>query len=144
VVAHHLAKVRVAGSNPVFRSNKTGRWVLAGYRRAVAALAHSGSNGIVAEAKFDPSGWDDWSEALDGLQPVWVGVRCSLEECERRENDRGDRLRGLAAGHYELVHRGATYDMEVDLTDSRVDEGARLILTTLPIARPSDTSPPPG
>ena len=34
----------------------TGRRVLAGYRRAVAALAHSGTNVVVAEAKFDPSG----------------------------------------------------------------------------------------
>jgi chloramphenicol 3-O phosphotransferase len=119
-----------------------GRRVLAGYRRAVAALAHSGTNVVVAEAKFDPSGWNDWSEALNGLRPLWVGVRCSLQECERRETERGDRVQGLAAGHYQLVHLGATYDMEVDLTDSLVDEAARQILAALAISRSHKTGLP--
>jgi chloramphenicol 3-O phosphotransferase len=122
----------------------TGRRVLAGYRRAVAALARSGTNVVVAEAKFDPSGWEVWSEALNDLRSLWVGVRCSLEECERRENERGDRVKGLAAGHYELVHLGTTYGMKVDLTNSQVDEAARQILATLAISRTNDTGLPPA
>lgn len=105
-----------------------GRQVLAGYRRATAALARSGNNVVVAEAKFDPYGLDDWTDALQGLRALWVAVRCSLEECQRREVERGDRVQGLAAGHYDRVHRSAVYDMEVDLTNSRIDGAARRIL----------------
>ena len=122
----------------------TGRRVLAGYRRAIAALAQSGINVVVAEAQADPFGWDDWSDALKDLRPLWVGVRCSLEECERREMERGDRIRGLAAGHYELVHLGATYDMEVDLTSSQLDDAARQILATFAISRINDTGLSPA
>ncbi len=105
-----------------------GRRLLTGYRRAAAALVRSGNNVVVAECKFDPDGWDDWKEALKGLAPVWVAVRCSLEECERRERHRGDRLIGLADGHFERAHFGAKYDLEVDLTDSQIDEATGSIL----------------
>jgi chloramphenicol 3-O phosphotransferase len=106
-----------------------GQQVLAGYRRAVAALARSGLNVVVAESKFDPTGWEDWAEALQGLRPLWVSVHCSLQECQRRERERADRVQGLAAGHYDLVHSGAIYELEVDLTDSQLDEAALEILS---------------
>lgn len=102
--------------------------VLSGYRRAVAEMARAGNDVVVAECKFDSAGWEDWSEALRGLDPLWVGVRCSLEECVRREVERKDRLHGLAAGHFDIAHLGATYALEVDLTDGRIDKVATQIL----------------
>jgi chloramphenicol 3-O phosphotransferase len=53
---------------------------------------------------------------LDGLDVVWVGVRCDAQVAAGREMARGDRVRGMAAVQADLVHRGVMYDVEVDTT----------------------------
>jgi chloramphenicol 3-O phosphotransferase len=125
---------RDANGSVHVETGPTGRRVLAGYRRATVALARSGNNVVVAEAKFDRFGLDDWIDALQGLRALWVAVRCSLEECQRRELERGDRIRGLAAGHYDRVHESVVYDVEVDLTNSQVDVAALQILGALEVS----------
>nr|WP_246485875.1 chloramphenicol phosphotransferase CPT family protein [Kribbella qitaiheensis] len=53
---------------------------------------------------------------LDGLDVLWVGVRCDPETAAARELARGDRTAGMAALQAEIVHKGVTYDFEVDTT----------------------------
>jgi len=51
---------------------------------------------------------------FDGLPVLFVGVRCSLPELERRERERGNRTIGRAALQFPLVHAHGGYDVEVD------------------------------
>ncbi|WP_256334685.1 chloramphenicol phosphotransferase CPT [Lentzea albidocapillata] len=68
-----------------------------------------------------------WEKALDGLDVVWVGVRCDAAVAAGRELSRGDRVAGMAAAQAELVHRGMRYDVEVDSAKSEAVECARVI-----------------
>jgi chloramphenicol 3-O phosphotransferase len=64
---------------------------------------------------------------LDGLDVLWVGVRCPATTAADRELARGDRARGMAAAQAETVHRGVTYDIEVDTSRHESAECARAI-----------------
>ena len=99
-----------------------GRRLLGAYRRSVAACANAGLDVIVDEVAFDEGAVDDWREALQGLRVTWIAVRCDPAVAEAREQDRGDRVVGLAAGQHDLVHRSVPYDGTVDTTDTPVEE----------------------
>ena len=58
---------------------------------------------------------------------LWVGVRCDAEAAARRELERGDRIAGMAASQAAVVHRGVSYDMEVDTTRAGAQECALAI-----------------
>ena len=48
----------------------------------------------------------------------FVGIACSLEELEKREKQRGNRILGLARGHFnEVCKNKEYYDLIVDTTD---------------------------
>jgi chloramphenicol 3-O phosphotransferase len=68
-----------------------------------------------------------WEPALDGLDVLWVGVRCAADAAEAREIARGDRVVGMARAQAETVHEGMTYDVEVDTTHSELLACARII-----------------
>lgn len=70
---------------------------------------------------------------------VLVGVHCSLEELERREQTRGDRPAGLAARQFTRVHAHGVYDLTCDTTATPAAECARLIKEFLP-GRPTPTA----
>jgi chloramphenicol 3-O-phosphotransferase len=85
---------------------------------------------VVDECKFDAEGWDEWQEALTGLDATWVRVECDLAICDQREAARADRreLLGLARGQYERAHADAKYDIVVNLTDGDVEGAAATVL----------------
>ncbi|MQA02826.1 MAG: chloramphenicol phosphotransferase CPT [Streptosporangiales bacterium] len=68
-----------------------------------------------------------WRTALTGLTVLWVAVRCDPTVAAAREAARGDRITGMAASQAELVHKGVTYDLEVDTTASEPITCARQI-----------------
>jgi chloramphenicol 3-O phosphotransferase len=68
-----------------------------------------------------------WEKVLQGLDVVWVGVRCDAAVAAGRELARGDRVAGMAEVQAELVHRGMTYDIEVDTTRTEAIECAKAI-----------------
>ena len=81
----------------------------------IAAMARAGARVIVDEVFL--GGTESrarWEKALHGLGVVWVGVRCDAAVAAGRELARGDRVEGMAQMQAELVHRGMTYDIEVD------------------------------
>ncbi|MCX5431395.1 chloramphenicol phosphotransferase CPT [Streptomyces sp. NBC_00257] len=94
----------------------------------VAAMARAGA-GIVVDEVFlgGAESQQRWQKALDGIGVLWVGVRCESAVAAAREIARGDRVPGMAAAQAELVHRGVTYDLEVDTTRSEPIECARII-----------------
>jgi chloramphenicol 3-O phosphotransferase len=83
----------------------------------VAAMARAGARVIVDEVFLGQAeSQRRWQDALDGLDVLWVGVRCDPDVAAGREIARGDRVAGMAAAQASLVHEGVTYDMTVDTT----------------------------
>ncbi|XVQ82278.1 phosphotransferase-like protein [Microbispora siamensis] len=75
-----------------------------------------------------------WRRSLDGLDVLWVGVRCDSTVAAERERARGRPDPGMAVAQATAVHEGVVYDLEVDTTHTdslrcaktiaaRVDEG---------------------
>jgi chloramphenicol 3-O phosphotransferase len=124
-----------AGSDIVFRAGPVGRALLAGYRRAVAAVVRSGVNVIVDEVVLDEEAWAQWESELRGLDPFWVRVDCPIEVCEARERARSDRLPGLARSQATFVHRHPRYRVAVDTSTAPAPELAQAVLTAY-TARP--------
>jgi chloramphenicol 3-O phosphotransferase len=83
----------------------------------VAAMVRAGAQVIVDDVFLGGAASQQrWQEVLDGLNVLWVGVRCDSTVATVREVARGDRVRGMAASQAEVVHRGVVYDLEVDTT----------------------------
>ena len=116
--------------------------LLAGMQRAIAGLASVGNNIIVDENAIYEGQLEGYLEALREFEVLFVGVRCSLEEIERRELKRGDRRMGHAKGHYHLTHAlvdmHGSYDLEIDTSNATPLECAMLIKDHL------ETGPPPS
>ncbi|MFJ3986884.1 chloramphenicol phosphotransferase CPT [Streptomyces fungicidicus] len=89
----------------------------AAWTDGIAAMARAGA-GIVVDDVFlgGAASQQRWQKALDGVEVLWVGVRCDSSVAEGREVARGDRVRGMAAAQADAVHEGVHYDLEVDTT----------------------------
>jgi chloramphenicol 3-O phosphotransferase len=100
----------------------------AAWIEGVAAMARAGARVIVDEVFLGGAASQQrWQKALDGLQVLWVGVRCQGVVASGREIARGDRVTGMAASQADLVHQGVVYDLEVDTTHTESLECARTI-----------------
>ncbi|MDQ0808895.1 chloramphenicol 3-O phosphotransferase [Streptomyces sp. B3I7] len=107
---------------PAFRA------VEAAWIGGVAAMARAGARIVVDEVFLGGAhSQRRWQRALGGLPVLWVGVRCEAAVAAGREIARGDRTAGMAAAQADLVHRGVTYDLEVDTTRTEAMECARTI-----------------
>lgn len=96
---------------------QTGLACLKAHLRSVAAIAVSGIDLICDEVILTQELRREWHEVLSGVPTAFVGVHCSLEELERREIMRGDRIIGQARGQFEIVHLGTRYDIQVNSTN---------------------------
>ncbi|MEV6488672.1 chloramphenicol phosphotransferase CPT [Actinoplanes sp. NPDC051633] len=108
------------------------RIVEAAWMRGVAEVARAGV-GVVVDDVFlgGAASQQRWTDALDGLRVLWVGVRCEAGVAAGREIARGDRARGMAAAQATVVHEGVRYDVEVDTTHTEAVECARAIAARL-------------
>ncbi|MFI6100554.1 chloramphenicol phosphotransferase CPT [Lentzea sp. NPDC051213] len=94
----------------------------------VAAMVRAGARVVVDDVFLGgPESRQRWEKALDGLDVLWVGVRCDAAVAAGRELARGDRVSGMAEVQADLVHRGMTYDVEVDTSRAEAVECARVI-----------------
>lgn len=94
----------------------------------VAAMVRAGARVIVDDVLLSgAASRRRWEDALDGLDVLWVGVRCAAEVAEARELARGDRIIGMARSQADVVHTGMTYDVEVDTAGTEALACARLI-----------------
>ncbi|WP_327289224.1 chloramphenicol phosphotransferase CPT [Streptomyces sp. NBC_01198] len=103
----------------------------------IAAMARAGARVIVDEVFLGgPESQGRWRQALGDLPVLWVGVRCDPVTAATREAARGDRTAGMAALQAELVHRGVTYDLEVDTTHTGWADCAHTIAGHVAAGRP--------
>ncbi|SEQ70887.1 chloramphenicol 3-O phosphotransferase [Lentzea xinjiangensis] len=94
----------------------------------VAAMARAGARVVVDDVFLGGvESRQRWEKVLDGLNVLWVGVRCDAAVAAGRELARGDRVSGMAEAQADLVHRGMTYDVEVDTAEAEAIECARVI-----------------
>lgn len=100
----------------------------AAWTEGIAAMARAGARIIIDDVFLGgETSQQRWQKALDGLTVLWVGVRCDSAVASGREIARGDRTPGMAAAQADLVHRGVSYDLEVDTTRTESLACARLI-----------------
>jgi chloramphenicol 3-O phosphotransferase len=98
------------------------------WRAGVAAMAKAGAH-LLVEDNFvsGPIAQRRWREALRGLAVGWLGVRCAAHVAAAREQERGDRIAGMAARQAGSVHRGIDYDLVVDTGTATPDELAQTV-----------------
>lgn len=95
---------------------------------SVAAIARTGVNLILDEVILTADLRNQWVEHLSGTDVMLVGVRCDLQELERREIERGDRVIGQARGQYDIVHADMCYDLEIDTTSMATSDAASIVI----------------
>lgn len=86
----------------------------AGFHRAVAGMAQAGNDIVMDHVLSESWRLDDLLTVMAGIDVVFVGVHCSVDELERRENLRGDRPIGTARSQVSHVHSHRTYDLHVE------------------------------
>ena len=107
-----------------------GQLTLRGMRRAIAAFATVGIDVVADDLLLEPSFLADYLVALDGLAVTFVGVRCPFAVVDERERARPGRFPGTAKAHFERVHVGCRYDVEVDTSELSPRQCAEAILAT--------------
>ncbi|MGQ4343347.1 chloramphenicol phosphotransferase CPT [Streptomyces sp. SAS_275] len=108
------------------------RTLEAAWIEGIAAMARAGARIIVDEVFLGgPASQRRWHDALHDLPVLWVGVHCDATVAAGRELARGDRPIGMAASQANTVHRGVTYDVEVDTSHTESIECARMIAARL-------------
>lgn len=85
-----------------------------GYHRAVAGMALAGNDIVMDHVLREPHWFADCLEVFAGVEVVFVGIHCDLDELRRRELARGDREPGRAEYHFSRVHVHGDYDIECD------------------------------
>lgn len=98
------------------------------WRTGVAAMARAGARIIIDDAFL--GGGESQARLrriLDGLEVLWVGVRCDGLIAAGREIARGDRTVGMAILQADSVHVGVSYDIEVDTADMESIQCATLV-----------------
>ncbi|MER8041597.1 chloramphenicol phosphotransferase CPT [Streptomyces sp. NPDC094032] len=94
----------------------------------IAVMARAGARIVIDEVFLGGAeSQRRWLKHLDGLDVLWVGVRCDATVAAGREIARGDRAPGMAALQAGQVHEGVVYDLEVDTTRTESLECARRI-----------------
>jgi chloramphenicol 3-O phosphotransferase len=88
--------------------------LISAFNRSLPNLAGCGFPMIVDYVMESRAWLDECVEYLDGHRVYFVGVKCPLDELERRERARGDRQIGFARWQFERVHRYGSYDLEID------------------------------
>lgn len=87
------------------------------WMEGIAAMARAGAPVIIDDVFLGGAATQQrWQRVLDGLDVLWVGVRCDSAIAAERERARGDRIPGMAVSQARVVHEGVIYDLEVDTT----------------------------
>ena len=100
-----------------------------GDERSLAAFAGAGNDLIIDYIFETEAGMRRVVNLLHAFDVFFVGVRCDIEELERRERERGDRKIGSARQDEETIHAFARYDLEINSTRKAPEDSAEAILS---------------
>jgi len=85
--------------------------------QVIKCMADCGHDVAVDAILTEKIHFDHYVEALEKHVDYFVGIVCDLEELERREKLRGNRIVGLARGHIGSIHQHKEYyDLVIDST----------------------------
>jgi len=96
------------------QAGPSGLQLVAGMHQSIAALARSGNNVLADHVLVEPAWAEACAQLFADLPAYLIAVRCPLEVVEARERARENRTLGQARAQFEVVHRYAHYDFEVD------------------------------
>ena len=98
-----------------------------GYHQSLAAYARAG-NHLILEHILDGEGWFEELVCLFApFDVVFIALHCPPDVLAAREAARGDRPKGSAVADYHSIHKGLTYDLELDALDPIEDNVAKVI-----------------
>lgn len=123
---HGLVFRRIDSKTIDVQSGYIVKRALEGMRYAIAAMADRGNHMIVDDVFFDSED-TEYRQLLGQFDFRLIGLFAPLDVVRNRELVRGDREIGLAQGQFERVHKGRTYDLEVDTSQAPPDAIARSI-----------------
>ncbi|MDK1360254.1 chloramphenicol phosphotransferase [Arthrobacter sp. zg-Y1219] len=107
----------------------------------LGSMAGAGAHLILDEVLLSGgSGQERLRSAFSDVNMAWVGVRCDPDVAASREAQRADRVEGMARQQARGVHRGVTYDFEVNTTKRSTEECAHDIARWLQL--PNDKTGP--
>ena len=109
------------------KSGKTITRAMHGMRHAIAALAGQGNHLIVDDVMLGEGESAEYRRLLSGFALHMVGLFASLDVLEARERGRGDREIGLARWQFPRVHRGLSYDLEIETSGTTPLENAQRV-----------------
>ncbi len=116
------------GSLYCIKFGSEGHRIMHGLHRAIAAYASQGNKVIVDYIMYEASWYEDLKNVLRDYDVLLVKVHAPLEELERREQRlRKTGLIGHVRSHYNSVHEGMTYDIELDTSVQSPEECAQVI-----------------
>ncbi|MCZ6501440.1 MAG: zeta toxin family protein [Gammaproteobacteria bacterium] len=118
------------------RFGEVGTKMLLGMRRAIRAFAESGNNIIIDDIILESEFLQDYLDVLDGLEVIFVGVRCPMEVINKREEARPGRFPGTALGHFEICHAHDDYDVNVDTASNSPQQCAAKVIDFLASGKP--------
>ena len=113
------------------QSGPVGWSLFSGMHHAIAVVALRGNN-VLADHVFVEKAWvDECAELFAGMNAYVIGLTCPLEVLEQRERDRKDRTLGQAKMQYEVIHKFAQYDLELDTSKLTTEECAEKVIERL-------------
>jgi chloramphenicol 3-O phosphotransferase len=124
----HTIPMKYWESSSLGAINPTFAAFVSGFHHSIAAFVGAGNNLIVDHVLQEPLWWAECAQLLAPLRAVLVQVFCPLDELERREAARGDRVSGLARFQFHRVYRDTLYDLAVDTSHASAVECAAQIL----------------
>ncbi len=105
--------------------------VVLAYQEIVLLLARLGHFLIIDDVSLGQAEVQQWKQKLREFSVCWIGVHASLEELERREKERGNRIIGSARAQFFKVHQDVTYDLEINTSTQSITQCTETILKTL-------------
>ena len=110
--------------------------ILSAFHRSLPNIAACGFPMIV-DSVLEDEGWvRECVTNLADYDVLFIGIKCPLEELERRELARGDRHVGFARWQYERVHGFGAYDFELDTSTHTPAQCAEQLAGLLRSGRP--------